>query len=288
MTQNRTSATHALREQVAVALELEAERHRLAGLLQRKVIEPLGLLLAQANIYEQSLTADPSTHMALSVLVSLARQVLQQARDLATDLHPVVLETLGLEPALETLAAQFTRVHGLRVSLSLQRLPARLSPPIEVALFRVAQDVLDRAVCQAHASQVTICLAQHAGQMHFSLSDDGLATLAADELLPCRQRIEQLGGTAQISIGSQGGLELRIGITTRPATQLTPREIEVVQLLTQGLSNKAIAYSLSISPRTVNFHLDNIYSKMGVGSRTEAALVALRQGWVRPKTTDPG
>ncbi|MFZ5917554.1 MAG: LuxR C-terminal-related transcriptional regulator [Chloroflexota bacterium] len=286
MVQDQSSATHALREQVAAALE--AERHRLAGLLQSKVIEPLGLLLAQANIYEQSLTTDPSTHMALSVLVSLARQVLQQTRDLAADLHPVVLETLGLEPALETLAAQVTRIHGLRVSLSLQRLPERLPPPVEVALFRVAQDVLDRAVCQAHASQVTICLTQHAGQMHFSLSDDGLAALAADELLPCRQRIEQLGGAAQISVGSQGGLELRIGLTTRPAMQLTPREIEVVQLLTQGLSNKAIAHSLSISPRTVNFHLDNIYSKMGVGSRTEAALVALRQGWVRPKTTDPG
>jgi DNA-binding NarL/FixJ family response regulator len=57
--------------------------------------------------------------------------------------------------------------------------------------------------------------------------------------------------------------------------------MEVIQLLTEGLSNKELAQALFISPRTVNFHLDNIYSKLGVSSRTEAAIYALRQGWVR-------
>ena len=74
---------------------------------------------------------------------------------------------------------------------------------------------------------------------------------------------------------------MTIRFSTGPAAELTSREMQVIQLLAEGLSNKEIAGLLSISPRTVNFHLDNIYSKLGVSSRTEAAIYALRHGWVR-------
>jgi DNA-binding NarL/FixJ family response regulator len=61
--------------------------------------------------------------------------------------------------------------------------------------------------------------------------------------------------------------------------QLTQREKQVLALLVEGLSNKEIAQALGISARTVNFHLENVYGKLGVSSRTEAAVRALRQGW---------
>jgi DNA-binding NarL/FixJ family response regulator len=102
-----------------------------------------------------------------------------------------------------------------------------------------------------------------------------------ETLRAARQRIEQLGGSVETRIGSRGGLELTVTFALQAPVELTPREMEVIQLLAEGLSNKEIARSLFISPRTVNFHLDNIYSKLGVSSRTEAAIYALRQGWVR-------
>lgn len=66
----------------------------------------------------------------------------------------------------------------------------------------------------------------------------------------------------------------------QPAEPLTEREREVLQQVATGASNKEIARTLSISVRTVQVHLTNIYGKLDVHSRTEAALYAVRQGWV--------
>lgn len=60
---------------------------------------------------------------------------------------------------------------------------------------------------------------------------------------------------------------------------LTPREQEVLTLVCDGLSNKEIAQRLLLSVRTVENHLANIYNKLGVRSRTEAAVLALQRGW---------
>lgn len=57
-----------------------------------------------------------------------------------------------------------------------------------------------------------------------------------------------------------------------PDVQLSKREMEVVELVLQGKSNKQIASSLTISVRTVEFHLKNIYAKFHVSSRIELVL----------------
>jgi len=65
-----------------------------------------------------------------------------------------------------------------------------------------------------------------------------------------------------------------------PLEELTEREIEVLQLAGKGITNREIADSLSISHRTVQAHLSHIFSKLGVGSRTEAVVYALRKGLI--------
>jgi NarL family two-component system response regulator LiaR len=67
--------------------------------------------------------------------------------------------------------------------------------------------------------------------------------------------------------------------------QLTERELEVLKLAAKGMTNREIASELVISVRTVQVHLSNIFSKIGVGSRTEAVLHALRQGWITLEDT---
>jgi DNA-binding NarL/FixJ family response regulator len=59
---------------------------------------------------------------------------------------------------------------------------------------------------------------------------------------------------------------------------LTARELEIIQLVLAGYTNKAIAAQICISEKTVEFHLDHIYSKLGVRTRLMAVLWAMQQG----------
>jgi DNA-binding NarL/FixJ family response regulator len=69
------------------------------------------------------------------------------------------------------------------------------------------------------------------------------------------------------------------GVAT-PAQPLTPREIEVIAMLAEGLGNKVIAGRLGISDHTVKSHVASIFAKLGVSTRAEAAVSAARLGLI--------
>jgi DNA-binding NarL/FixJ family response regulator len=61
---------------------------------------------------------------------------------------------------------------------------------------------------------------------------------------------------------------------------LTPREIEVLRLMAEGLGNKEVASRLGISDHTVKFHISSILAKLGAGGRTEAVTIGIRMGLI--------
>ena len=70
------------------------------------------------------------------------------------------------------------------------------------------------------------------------------------------------------------------GDEPEPAENLTPREVQVLELLAEGLSNKAIAARLGISDQTVKFHVASLSGKLGAANRTDAVRRALRRGLI--------
>jgi DNA-binding NarL/FixJ family response regulator len=66
----------------------------------------------------------------------------------------------------------------------------------------------------------------------------------------------------------------------RTTESLSPREAEVLGMLAEGASNKAIAFRLGISEHTVKFHVTSIMTKLNAGSRTEAVTLGIRQGLI--------
>jgi DNA-binding NarL/FixJ family response regulator len=112
-----------------------------------------------------------------------------------------------------------------------------------------------------------------AGAIGYLLKDTG-----SDEL--CRALHAAAGGQVQLSRSVMERLMADHELKS-PTQPLTEREMEVLREITLGRSNKEIALALSISGKTVKAHVGNILNKLGVTSRTQAALAAIRSGLVK-------
>jgi len=88
----------------------------------------------------------------------------------------------------------------------------------------------------------------------------------------------------------EGKVFTTVGVTEDPGERaardvgLTERELVIVRAVARGLSNEAISKELWVAEQTVKFHLTNIYRKLGVSNRTEAARYAYEQGLVEPES----
>jgi DNA-binding NarL/FixJ family response regulator len=95
----------------------------------------------------------------------------------------------------------------------------------------------------------------------------------------CRAIKAAAAGQVQLSPKAATRLIREVQAPESPET-LTPREAEVLHLLAQGKSNQEIGSALVIAVKTVKTHVGNILSKLGVASRTQAALYAIQIGLV--------
>jgi DNA-binding NarL/FixJ family response regulator len=116
-----------------------------------------------------------------------------------------------------------------------------------------------------------------------------LKTASGAELIDAI-RIVHAGGTV-LSSQISGKVLQRLNGRAQPRANgpsevLSEREMEVLRQAALGRSNKAIAEALSISPQTVQVHLRNIFGKLDVGSRSEAAAFALSRGWISLRPED--
>ena len=160
---------------------------------------------------------------------------------------------------------------GWKPEGALARLADR--PPGLPVVALVEDEAFALAAWQAGAQGV---LARDRGSATLSVAALSVALLAAGEglsVLDARFRAPITGPAAPPAPRFPGDEAALV-------EELTPRELEVLRLLAEGLPNKAIAQRLDISEHTVKFHVNALLGKLGVGSRTEAVVRATRLGLV--------
>jgi DNA-binding NarL/FixJ family response regulator len=100
------------------------------------------------------------------------------------------------------------------------------------------------------------------------------------------QMFDQVGIDQWIESGVHSIVGEYYGDLPETFSPLSPREMEILQCVTRGQSNKEIARYLRISHQTVKNHMTSILRKLAVADRTQAAVFALRRGWVRLVDTE--
>ena len=93
------------------------------------------------------------------------------------------------------------------------------------------------------------------------------------------QIVERLEGLGDVSIEEENGTDpADAAVEISAGSALTPREAEVLRLLSEGLANKEIAARLSFSTHTAKFHVESILRKLGAANRAEAVMEGIRRG----------
>jgi len=112
-----------------------------------------------------------------------------------------------------------------------------------------------------------------------------LKTAGADELVEAVRAVHRGDSALDPAVAREGGgapgqRSSHAGQRGDGRRDSTDRELEVLRLAARGLTNQAIGVELGISDRTVQGHLANVYEKLGVSTRTEAVLRAVKLGWL--------
>jgi two-component system, NarL family, response regulator LiaR len=204
-------------------------------------------------------------------------------RILVVDDHSVVRQGLkmflSLDPELEVVGEAVDGADGVQKAKELKPDVVLMDLLMPVMDGITAIGILRRDLPETEVIALTSVLedssvigAVRAGAMGYLLKDT-----ESDEL---RRAIKAAAaGQVQLSPKAAARLMREVRAPDSPET-LTERETEVLRLLARGRANKEIAHDLTIGEKTVKTHVSNILSKLGVPSRTQAALYAVRIGLV--------
>jgi two-component system, NarL family, response regulator LiaR len=211
-------------------------------------------------------------------------------RILIADDHSVVRQGLkmflGLDPELDVVGEAENGLEALRMARELRPdvvLMDLLMPEMDgiaaTAAIRAELPGVEVVALTSFVEEARVTAALEAGAAGFILKDADADDVA--EAIRAAHRGEVHLDPAVASIVARGVRE-RVAGTTSGDEPLTSREHEVLGLVARGLSNREIAGRLAITERTARTHVSNILGKLGLASRTQAALYAVEHGLVPP------
>lgn len=220
--QQQLTASHDQLRKLTARLESVREEERI--LIAREIHDELGQALTGVKL-ELSLLRDqlsdvaPIVHHRLDSIFRLVDATIQSVRRIATELRPIVLDQLGLIPAIEWQTQEFQSRTGIQCRLDIYLRSACLSQPASTAMFRIFQEILTNVVRHANASTVKITLQEQAGGLVLEVQDNGcgitddqLADPQSLGLVGMRERALLLGGNITFAGTRGSGTTVRVRI----------------------------------------------------------------------------
>ncbi|MBI5947597.1 MAG: PAS domain-containing protein [Chloroflexi bacterium] len=187
----------------------EEERQRIAQELHDDTVQSLVLLWRTLDQIAVAAARNPESAVAaLLEARDSAGAIAEGVRGYARGLRPPVLDDLGLTPAIRKLATELTARSGTPANIVVQGTDRRLSPDVELALFRIAQESLRNTEKHARATAVRVSLCYRPGCTTLSVRDDGMGFVPPPPenidgldtlgLVGMKERARMAGGTVRI------------------------------------------------------------------------------------------
>ncbi|MHB1414696.1 MAG: PAS domain-containing sensor histidine kinase, partial [Chloroflexota bacterium] len=225
----RAYAAHILRAQ-------EEERKRIAQDLHDETVQEMILLCRQLDHVEDVGEALPCEAVArLHEARGSAEKIAEGLRGFARVLRPATLDDLGLVSSLRRLLLDVSERGGLEGKLRVLGEERRLTPDVELALFRITQEALRNVEHHAQAAKATVVLDFAEGHVALQVRDDGMGFAVPPELdfaascqmglLGMQERVESLGGKIRVESSPASGtvVEVRIPVEVQPASASSRR-----------------------------------------------------------------
>jgi len=222
MAQKLRAAQQGLHDYIgAITRAQEEERRRLARELHDDTIQSLIALKQRVQLARLELRGQPAAD-SMEELEGMAEQAIDNLRHQTRALRPIYLEDLGLVTALGMLAQETSQSAGIPVDFRCQGGERRLSPEVELALYRMAQEALNNVTRHAQASQASVSLHFEPHAVTLEVGDNGqgfevprspaeFAPSGHFGLLGLHERAELIG--ARLEIRSAPGKGARIQVT---------------------------------------------------------------------------
>jgi signal transduction histidine kinase len=194
----------------------EEERFRIARELHDDFAQRMALLQVGLERFQQD-TAEFSSESRQQFhnLAAMASEVSSNIHNLSHQLHPSLLDALGLTAALRSFCREFSVQHNLQVQFVNNEVPERISKDVALCLFRIAQEALRNVVKHSGAAEAQVELTAHGDQIDLCISDSGKGFDPAFAqggdglgLISMRERLRLVGG--HISIESEPSHGTRI------------------------------------------------------------------------------
>ena len=202
--------------------------------LARELHDEIGQALTAAKINVDSIESIEGSKQSLRLkeTVTLLDNLLRQVRQISFDLHPSLLDDLGLAPALRSLLDQQAQRTGLRVQFSAVEPLEDIDPGIQTTGFRIAQEAITNVLRHAKAQSVGVHLRIEADQLQMKIVDDGsgfdLGEVerraqqgAAFGLMGMRERAALVGGRVQIISSPNKGTTVEVFLPLKTSGEIS-------------------------------------------------------------------
>ena len=224
MVEERTKSLRRLATQLSEAEDIQ--RRRLAHDIHDGFSQMLSALkLSLAASLSESRQDSPQWNRIKSS-IDIVSDLINNARTLTFDLHPAMLEHLGLTPTLRHHAKQFTQQTGIDVTINEEDVSQSLPPVITNYIFRAVKELLNNSAKHGHAKQIIVSLYWSPTSLRIVVDDDGSGfepgvVLAPDVtrglgLASIQERLGSFGGNVRIESNTQTGTRAVLEV---PVTQ---------------------------------------------------------------------